>query len=192
MEIADSLISKSYVIESRWGLETVHKNENHWALNDFVFSKGPLSRMIQLKVSVGNEVLLNRMRGDGLIISTSTGSTAYSLSAGGPVVYPSLDVVILTPICPHEVSQRPLVLEGARDLTIEVLDFASSTVFLTLDGQSQIEINPGTKMTVKRSQNPIPWLIPKVSSFKARSFIDQLRFKLGYGGTDLKGNDHVV
>jgi NAD+ kinase len=190
-EVAKALILGAYKIEPRWGLETLHQGETHWALNDFVFSKGPLSRMIQLKVSVGAEVLLSQMRGDGLIVSTSTGSTAYSLSAGGPVVYPSLDVLILTPICPHDVSQRPLVLEGSQDLTIDVLDSVSSSVFLTLDGQSQIEVPPGNSIRIKRSQSQVLWLIPRLESFSARSFIDQLRFKLGYGGKDIGGLENA-
>jgi NAD+ kinase len=181
-EIALAFHSKNYKIENRWGLETGYQDQTLWALNDFVFSKGPLSRMIQLKVSVSGEVLLPKMRGDGLIISTSTGSTAYSLSAGGPVVDPNINVLILTPICPHEVSQRPLVLDGNHQVEVEVLESSSGGVFLTSDGQSQIEVGSNTKFVVKRSEKPVPWVIPKSTSVQARSFIEQLKHKLGYGG----------
>jgi NAD+ kinase len=185
LEIAQCLDQSRYTVEERWGLQTDYDNQSHWALNDFVFSKGPLSRMIQLKVLVGDETLLPKMRGDGLIVSTSTGSTAYSLSAGGPVVHPSLNVLILTPICPHEVSQRPLVLDGHQKLSIQVLKTAPTTVFLTFDGQSQIEIKPGAQIQVTRSERPVSWLVPQTQNAKPRSFIAQLRSKLGYGGKDL-------
>ena len=143
--------------------------------------------MILLRMHVNGELLLARMRGDGLICSSATGSTAYSLSAGGPVVQPTLNVVIVTPICPHEVSQRPLVLDSKSEIEIDILE-EKSTLFLTCDGQSQKELHSGSVLKLRRARQAVRWIIPQMKTVSPRSYFQQLRKKLKYGG-DLIGNE---
>jgi NAD+ kinase len=143
--------------------------------NDAVVMKGALSRIIELSLRVeGN--LVARFRADGLIVSTPTGSTAYNLSAGGPIVHPLLPVVLLTPICPHALTLRPLVVPDAA--TVEVtLETDHEEVFLTLDGQEGTTI--GLRDTIRLARSRHTSRMVKVS---ARTFYDSLRGKLRWGG----------
>lgn len=149
-------------------------------LNDAVIAKTALARIIELTLSVDGR-LVARFRSDGLIISTPTGSTAYNLSAGGPILSPLLPVVVLTPICPHTLSLRPFVV--ADTSTVEVtLETQAEEVFLTLDGQEGAEI--GYRDTVRVTRGPNPVRLVKVSG---RSFYDGLRGKLRWGGLERGG-----
>jgi NAD+ kinase len=149
-------------------------------LNDAVIAKTALSRIIELTLSVDGR-LVARFRSDGLIISTPTGSTAYNLSAGGPILSPLLPVVVLTPICPHTLSLRPIVV--ADSSTVEVtLETRAEEVFLTLDGQEGAQI--GYQDTVRVTRGPNPVRLVKVSG---RSFYDGLRGKLRWGGLERGG-----
>ncbi len=148
--------------------------ESYRLFNDAVIAKSALSRIIELTLSVGGD-LVTTYRSDGLIISTPTGSTAYNLSAGGPIVNPTLPVTVLTPICPHTFSLRPIVVADSN--TVEVtLDTQREKVFLTIDGQE------GTKLeyrdTVRVERSPVEVHLVKVSG---RSFYDNLRQKLHWG-----------
>jgi len=148
--------------------------ENYRLFNDAVIAKSALSRIIELTLSVEGE-LVATYRSDGLIISTPTGSTAYNLSAGGPIVNPTLPVAVLTPICPHTFSLRPIVVPDSN--TVEVtLDTQQEKVFLTIDGQE------GTKLSYKDSvrlcRSDLEVHLVKVSG---RSFYDSLRHKLHWG-----------
>jgi NAD+ kinase len=143
-------------------------------LNDAVIGKSALSRIIQLTLRVDGR-LVTSYRSDGLIISTPTGSTAYNLSAGGPIVNPLLPVVVLTPICPHTFSLRPIVVPDQS--TIEVtLETESEEVFLTLDGQEGTEL--GFRDTVRMTRSDSKAHLVKVSG---RTFYHSLRGKLHWG-----------
>ena len=182
-----ALREKKYKIEDRWGLEAwignqpEEKSKLHWALNDLVVSKGPLSRMVYLQVKVGEAILLNRLRGDGLIIASATGSTGYSLSAGGPVVHPELSTVLVTPICPHEVAQRPVLLDGNTPIHIESLVHRNAS-HLTFDGQEKVDLDSGEMIHVRRAKKPLKWVTIRAPELGPKNFFERLKSKLGYGG----------
>ncbi|MDX1381991.1 MAG: NAD(+)/NADH kinase [Thermoanaerobaculia bacterium] len=144
------------------------------ALNDVVVTKSALARIIDLRVEV-DQRLVARYRSDGLILSTPTGSTAYNLSAGGPIVYPSLPVILITPICPHTLTHRPLVVpETSRiEVTLETPD---EEVYLTVDGQEGTTLEPGAKVCVGSSESKA-----ELVRISGRSFYDSLRSKLRWG-----------
>jgi NAD+ kinase len=191
------LMAKEFQTEDRWGLEAWldmkdaesssphHVCQKFWAMNDLVISKGPLSRMVYLQVKVGNSILLQRLRGDGLIVATATGSTGYSLSAGGPVVHPSLNAMLVTPICPHEVAQRPVLLPGDIQLNIESLVHRHPS-FLTFDGQEKVDLDSGQTIHIKRAAKPVQWVTlsynERTLKLGAQNFFEKLKSKLGYGG----------
>lgn len=143
-------------------------------LNDVVIAKSALSRIIELTLRV-DERLVATYRSDGLIISTPTGSTAYNLSAGGPIVEPSLPVALLTPICPHTFSLRPLVVPDTSMVEV-TLDTQREEVYLTLDGQEGTSLGFRDRVQVTRSDRTIP--LVRVGR---RSFFDGLREKLRWG-----------
>jgi NAD+ kinase len=144
-------------------------------LNDAVITKSALSRIIELTLRVGGH-LIARFRADGLIISTPTGSTAYNLSAGGPVLNPLLPVAVLTPICPHALSLRPIVVPDAGPIEV-TLETQREEVYLTLDGQEGTSL--GFRDTVRITRSEFKVRLVKVSD---RSFYDSLRGKLRWGG----------
>jgi len=143
-------------------------------LNDVVINRGDLSRMNELEVDI-NGKYLTTYKGDGLIVSTPTGSTAYSLSAGGPIVFPGKDLIIVNPICPHTLTNRPIIFseDSVLDITLWSKDKGA---MLTLDGQEAHRIKSGDVVVVKRSRH-VTMLV--LSPF--RSYRDILRSKLGWG-----------
>jgi len=145
-----------------------------YAINDVVISKSALARMIDISIdtSLGH---LGTISGDGIIVATPTGSTAYALAAGGPIVYPTLNAKVLVPICPHTLTQRPIVLAGPVSLTFS-LKTDYSEVFLTLDGQVGEEISPEDRITVQKA----PFML-KVYPHPYRSYFDLVRIKLKWG-----------
>lgn len=144
-------------------------------LNDAVITKSALSRIIELTLRVEGH-LIARFRADGLIISTPTGSTAYNLSAGGPVLNPLLPVAVLTPICPHALSLRPIVVPDAGPIEV-TLETKAEEVYLTLDGQEGTSLGYRDTVSITRSEFKVR--LVKVSE---RSFYDSLRGKLRWGG----------
>jgi len=146
-------------------------------INDAVISQSAMARLIELDTFLAG-ARITTYRADGLIVSTPTGSTAYNLSAGGPIVYPTVSAMVLTPICPHTLTNRPLVV-GLNDgelLTVEVVGDASS-VMLTLDGQWARPFRKGDRVEMTRAPQPLKLLAtPGVSTFEV------LRGKLGWGG----------
>jgi NAD+ kinase len=122
-------------------------------LNDVVFNKGALAKITDFEAFVDGQ-FITLYKADGVIVATPTGSTAYSLSAHGPIVHPSLDCVVMTPICPHALTQRPIVLPGSQRLSI-MLKSDSEDVFLTLDGQSGHALKKGDRVEVERSNNRV-------------------------------------
>jgi NAD+ kinase len=143
------------------------------ALNDAVINKGALARIIELEVSVNAQPVLYT-RADGLIISTPTGSTAYSLAAGGPILYPTLDAFIIAPICPHTLTNRPLVIPD-RD-TVEVCLRHGTDVMLTVDGQVGMPLQPQDCLKLRRAQSTLQLVLPFGSTF-----FKLLREKLRWG-----------
>ena len=120
-------------------------------LNDVVFTKAALSRMIELSVSVSGG-FVTRVKADGLIIASATGSTAYNLAAGGPIVHPMVDALVLTPIAPHTLTNRPVVIPGSAEVEVRPhANGAPDDVFVTYDGQSGYPLNEGDLVQVRKS-----------------------------------------
>ena len=144
-------------------------------LNDVVFTKAALSRIIELSVSVGSG-LVTKVKADGLIIATATGSTAYNLAAGGPIIHPSADAIVLTPIAPHTLTNRPIIVPG--DEVIEVRPHVQGKldeIFVTYDGQTGYPLQEGDVIRVRRSER-------RLRLVKApRSYFELLREKLKWG-----------
>jgi len=145
------------------------------ALNDVVVHKGGYARVLRMRLSA-NDQPIARLAADGIVIATPTGSTAYSLSAGGPVVVPSLEGMIMTPVAAHTLAIRPTIFPADAMLQIS-LDEEQDEVLLTADGQVGIAIPPGHKLTVTRSAHPV-----QLVRFDDVTFFTRLRNKLGWGG----------
>lgn len=175
----EAILRGEYKTDERMLLEVrVWRNEKvieeFTVLNDIVINKGALARIIELETSVDN-AHLTTFRADGLIIATPTGSTGYSLSAGGPIVYPSLQSIIITPICPHNLTNRPIIVP--KEATINVsLCSGDKEVFLTLDGQVGFKMNLQDRVEVKKGEGFIS-LIKSPS----RGYFEVLRQKLMWG-----------
>ncbi len=148
------------------------------ALNDFVLSRGQTSRLIEIEVSVNGE-LLTRYRCDGFIASSPTGSTAYSLAAGGAIVSPDAEVLILTPICPHTLSIRPLVVGLDSEVRVRVTS-PRLVATLAADGQQQTDLGTGDTVTIRRSARTVRML-----RLNGTSFFGTLRHKFGWSGGNL-------
>ncbi len=146
------------------------------ALNDFVISRGAVPRLIELEVKVDGE-LLTSYRGDGLIISSPTGSTAYSLAAGGAVVDPQAEVFALTPICPHTLSNRSVIVSLGSVIEVRLLSQRVET-FLAADGQMRTRLQVGDTMRCQRSQH-----VARLVRLPGASFFDTLRQKLNWSGS---------
>jgi NAD+ kinase len=174
----ESLLTGEYQLEDRMLLEVeVSKRDRsltrYLALNDAVINKGALARIIELEVSV-NSQLVTLTRSDGLIISTPTGSTGYSLSAGGPILYPTLAALIITPICPHTLTNRPVVVpDGA---VVGVCLRHGTDVMLTVDGQVGMPLEQGDCLKVMKA-TPVLRLVQS----KGSPFFRLLREKLKWG-----------
>jgi NAD+ kinase len=151
-----------------------HDPSTHCVLNDAVINKSALARMLDLSVHV-NDALVSRFRADGMIIATPTGSTAYNLSAGGPILYPNLGVIVVTPICPHTLTNRPLVLSLDSKVVMR-LEKQSEEVWLTLDGQKGFPLSTGDVVRIERCQDPV-FLITD----RDRSYFQILHRKLKWG-----------
>jgi len=143
-------------------------------LNDVVVTKAALSRIIELDVSVDG-LFVSAFRADGLIVSSPTGSTAYNLAAGGPIVHPVLDAVVLTPICPHMLTNRPLVVSDRSTIEVRLRSAREGEVHLTLDGQRGFPLRGGEVVTVTRSPRSIRLVKAQ------RDYFEVLRTKLKWG-----------
>ena len=148
--------------------------EEKRVLNDVVITKGALARIIDLETTI-NGSYLTTFKGDGLIISTPTGSTGYSLSAHGPILYPELECFVITPICPHTLTNRPIVVASDSLISVE-LKCLKETVFLTLDGQVGIELKCGDEIRVRKSEYQTRLIISD-----SKDYFEILRTKLKWG-----------
>lgn len=176
-----SLASRDYVAESRMALHATAvdadgNNRQNWrALNDFVVHKGGFARVVRVGLSV-NADSIGTYAADGVIISTPTGSTAYSLSAGGPVVVPTVESILITPISAHTLGVRPLVVSPDAEVTVDTSQ-SSETLMVTVDGQVGTELIPGEKLVVRRASSPV-----LIIRLPGTSFFERMRAKLGWGG----------
>jgi NAD+ kinase len=175
----DGIREGSYQIDERMMLDVALNRGGRLislsrALNDAVINKAAPARMIELECRIDDD-FVNTFRADGMIVATPTGSTAYSLSAGGPIVHPSLAAIVITPICPHTLSNRPVVVPG--DSIVE-LSFkrASEDISLTIDGHEAIELQQEDQIVVRRSETHFAMLRPH-----NRDYFQVLRTKLKWG-----------
>lgn len=170
-----------YEVEQRMTLEVRvqgqgkrAKSHKYRVLNDAVITKGARSRIIDLETTVGDDYLCT-YRADGLIISTPTGSTAYALAAGGPIVEPGLGAIILSPICPHTLTNRPIVVSSRAAVRVTLRSFGD-TVILSPDGQQGVRLNNGDKVEVRDYGLPVSLI-----RLPSRSYYEILRNKLKWG-----------
>jgi len=175
----DRYLSGDYKISDRIMLHVaVVRNgsiiEEKRVLNDLVINKGALARIIDLETTI-NGNYLTTFKGDGLIISTPTGSTGYSLSANGPILYPELECFVITPICPHTLTNRPIVVASDSLVTVE-LKCIKEDVFLTLDGQVGVELKCGDEIRIRKAEKRTRLIISS-----SRDYFEILRTKLKWG-----------
>lgn len=178
----DAVVRQAYTTEARLALQTTITGKTAkgtrvepLVLNDVVVHKGGVARVVRLKVAVdGDEVA--QYSADGIIVSTPTGSTAYSMSAGGPIVVPTVDAIVVTAICPHTLAVRPLVLPATAVVTIQPIPPWSDEVLVSFDGQVGTPIQPGERLEVRRSDRPV-----NLIRLGPESFFKRLRKKLHWG-----------
>lgn len=153
-------------------------------LNDVVLNRAHLSRIVELETYVDGRYLIT-YKADGLIVATPTGSTAYSLSAGGPIVFPNQNAIIINPICPHTLTNRPIILPA--DVSVEVtLRTKEQGAMLTLDGQVSLTLKSGETLKIKKSQH-----VTTLVSSPHRDYLEILRTKLGWVGLVTKRNEAI-
>ena len=180
-EFAQAVARGSFTTSTRTMLEaTVHRHgqpaASFTALNEITLARGDTGRLVSLRARVNGE-LLNDYRADGLIVATPTGSTAYSLSAGGPLISPEAAVFLITPICPHSLSQRALVLSDSCVVGLSSEDPGSGAMLFTVDGRDSVRIDPGDHIEIRKS--PVSFHLLRL---QGRSFYEALRQKLGWQG----------
>jgi NAD+ kinase len=144
------------------------------ALNDAVLNKAALARILDLRLHINGEFVCN-YKADGLIVSTPTGSTAYSLAAGGPIVYPQVSAFVITPICPHTLTNRPLVVPDSAQIEVG-FEAAGGSIYLTLDGQVGVELKPGDLIKITAAPDRLRLVRPQ-----EKSYFSVLRDKLKWG-----------
>lgn len=177
----NKIFNDEYYIENRMMLRVVIKKKESTdviesiALNDAVISKGAFSRMIELNTYINNK-FIDVFRADGIIISTPTGSTAYNLSAGGPILNPSNEMMAITPICPHSLFERSIVISSEEEIMLTINNYAQSNedeIMLTIDGQEGYKIHPEDEIILSRSE-----YYTKLIKTSETSFYDILREKM--------------
>jgi len=145
------------------------------AFNDVVVHKWEVSRMIETETYI-NDRLLTTLRSDGLIVSTPTGSTAYALSSGGPIIEPDMDAMVIVPICPHSMSYRPIVIDGTSKIEIMVHEIPTLNAQVSCDGQINMALEPGDRVVIQRKQNRVRLIHPC-----EHDYYQVLRAKLHWG-----------
>ena len=177
----DSVLDDSCSIDERMMLEGVayhgsEKIQMNIALNDVIIDRSGFSRLVELKIYVNGE-LLSIYNADGIIVSTPTGSTGYSLSAGGPIIFPQTDVIVITPICPHSLQARSLVVSGEDRIMIEIgrrRKTQKEEAMVTFDGRSAQELETGDRIEIYKAQETT-----QLIRLKGRSFYQVLQNKIG-------------
>lgn len=183
-ESLPDILNGSYEVVERMVLTaTIEGDDGSFdALNDVVVDKGSGTHIIRVKTYI-DDAFLNTYIGDGLIISTPTGSTAYSLAAGGPILVPTMDAVIINPINPHSLGARPVVIPAGCRIKV-LVEYAPQKVYLSADGQTARDLAPGMAATIEKADYRI-----RLVSYRHRSFYDVLRTKL-YWGEDAREGNH--
>lgn len=178
----DALLEERYTIEERMMLSGVSKRASEtaestsvYALNEIAIANGPLSRVLNLRLLINGRYVTS-YAADGIIVATPTGSTAYSLSAGGPLVHPVLQTLLVTPICPHTLTARTLLVPADHEVTIMVERDPEDTVRVTVDGQLGFPLRAGDQITVRRSPTPA-----RLISVGGADFYNKLQTKLRWG-----------
>ena len=171
-----NLVRGEYTLESRMMLDVTVQREqdilfHDICLNDVVVTKGTVARIVHLAVKCDGTTAME-MGGDGVILATPTGSTAYSLSAGGPIVEPEAQNIVITPICPHDMGSRCIMASDKRTITVEMARNARRNAYLSVDGGKAIRLNMGDAVTVKKSQ-----IVTKLVRLNQRSFYDVVNVK---------------
>lgn len=171
-----NLVRGEYTLESRMMLDVTVQREqdilfHDICLNDVVVTKGTVARIVHLAVKCDGTTAME-MGGDGVILATPTGSTAYSLSAGGPIVEPEAQNIVITPICPHDMGSRCIMASDKRTITVEMARNARRNAYLSVDGGKAIRLNIGDVVTVKKSQ-----IVTKLVRLNQRSFYDVVNVK---------------
>lgn len=179
--VLERVLDGNYHVEPRVTFEVSvsgpgrDSSKRYRVLNDCAINKSAVARIIEMKVSVAG-LFVSTFRGDGLIVSTPTGSTAYNLSAGGPIIYPTMGAVVITPICPHMLTNRPIVLPDELDIEISLTTPDSKDIFLTLDGQEGFEIRDHDRVCVRKSEERV-----LLVQSPDKNYFDVLRNKLKWG-----------
>jgi NAD+ kinase len=177
-QVLDDVLAGKYRAEARSTLDVFVNGANgqlrYRVLNDAVLNKGALARIINLEVHVGGQ-LLSTFRADGLIVSTPTGSTAYNLSAGGPIIHPTLRAVVITPICPHTLTNRPIVLPDNEPIELSMTS-PDKKIFLTLDGQEGIPLAGNERIVIRRARSSVQMVLSP-----SKGYFAILRSKLKWG-----------
>ncbi|MEG1519554.1 MAG: NAD(+)/NADH kinase, partial [Clostridia bacterium] len=168
----EALLGWNFVVEERAVIETAVASEVFYALNDIVVSRGnensPYGHIASYS-AFANDNLIDNFISDGIIVSTSTGSTAYSLSAGGPIVEPSVDVIVITPICSHSLHNRPICVNGKSEVVVEVKK-AISPCNILVDGDIVGRLREGEALMVRKSKKTVKLLKPKGENFYKRLY----------------------
>ena len=176
----NAILNGDYHEERRFLLNTrIHNDEHEYftgnALNDVVLSRGNETHLIEFDVYV-DEQFVTHYRSDGLILSTPTGSTAYALSAGGPIMHPQLNAVVMVPMFSHSLSSRPLVINGDSVIDLRISDHNEMDLQISCDGHESRTVKPGQHVTIKKNTQPLRLLHPL-----EYHYYDTLRIKLGWG-----------
>jgi NAD+ kinase len=175
----EAVLDGQYEVDRREMLQAEHRCDNEVVaagrvLNDVVINKAALARIIEIKVHLNGQ-FVNSFRADGLIVATPTGSTAYNLSAGGPIVYPSMNAIVVTPICPFTLTNRPIVIPDTAEIELQLLH-ENEGVVLTLDGQTGYPMKAGDTVVIRKSGTTFNLVRPP-----NRNYFDVLRNKLKWG-----------
>jgi NAD+ kinase len=178
LTIVSKVLEGEYILEQRLMLQTFVLRESAQlnaglALNDVVISKGESARLIDLEVTIDGQ-FVHRQRSDGLIVATPTGTTAYALSAGGPILHPTVEAITLVPICPHTLTNRPITIHSNSEVSVALV--GEEKTHIHLDGQSTVALESGDRIVVKRAEEMLPLLHPV-----GHCHFDMLRKKLNWG-----------
>ncbi len=177
LSLLTKLINKEYIIDERTMLKATIKKDgevlsSHHCLNDIVVSRGNFARLIDVTITCDGRSVSN-MRSDGVIISTPTGSTAYSMAAGGPVVSPEADCIIETPICPHSLMDRSIIFSADKELIVTANNDQNNSPIMTVDGQEAVNLTPGCQIHIKKSD-----ITTKLIKLKPENFYEILNKKI--------------
>ena len=179
--LLERVLQDDYIVEPRVTFIVTVKgpdreDRQYRVLNDVAINKSALARIVEMRVSVAG-LFVSTFRGDGLIVCTPTGSTAYNLSAGGPIVYPTMNSMVITPICPHMLTNRPLVLPDELDIDIGIVTPAEEQeIYVTLDGQEGMPISENDRVCIRKSLQSI-----LLVQSPDKNYFDVLRTKLKWG-----------